>query len=111
MTYEQVLSRMLNLSPMSLSSLTDPVSILPTTANSPSHQLSAPSRNGTTQHDITSITRALHFLDTVDELVWRRSLSSSESCDLQPTFSEENVAALLTRLELWERAVRTPSRI
>ncbi|KAF8838903.1 hypothetical protein BDN67DRAFT_1012737 [Paxillus ammoniavirescens] len=96
-----VLSRMLKLSPTALSSLTDPVSIPPTT----------PSRNQTTQHDIISITRALHFLDTVDELVWRRSLSSSESCNLQPTFSEENVAALITRLELWERAVRTPSRI
>ncbi|KAF9219197.1 hypothetical protein BS17DRAFT_437212 [Gyrodon lividus] len=107
----EALTRMLNLSPTTILSLAKPISIAPTPAGSSPHQLNLPSPNQTPHHDITSITRALHFLSTVDELVWRRSLSSSRPCSLQPTFAEENVTVLLARLELWERAVRTSSRI
>ncbi|KAF9235673.1 hypothetical protein BU15DRAFT_77798 [Melanogaster broomeanus] len=101
-----VLTRTLNLTPTNISSLTDPVSIPPTPAASSSQQISLPSQHPTPQYDLTSITRALRFLSTVDELVWKRSLSSSGPNNLQPAFSEENVAALLARLELWERVVR-----
>jgi hypothetical protein len=98
------LIRTLNLTPTTVSSLTDPVSITATPAASSSQQI--PSQHQTPQYDLGSVTRALRFLITVDDLVWRRSLSSTGPSNLHPEFSEENVAALLVRLELWERAVR-----
>lgn len=65
----------------------------------------------TRQHDVASITCAVKFLDTVDELVWRRASSPSGPRTLLPVFSEENIVALAARLELWERAVRRSSRV
>lgn len=75
---------------------------------SPQQILSSPSLNR--QHDLLSIARALRFLGTVDELVWRRTSTPSGPRTLLPVFSEENVVALVARLELWERAVRRSSR-
>ncbi|KAI9462993.1 hypothetical protein HD554DRAFT_2125979 [Boletus coccyginus] len=67
--------------------------------------------NPTRQHDVASVVRALEFLGTVDELVWRRaSAAPSGPRTLLPVFSEENIVALVARLGLWERAVRRSSR-
>ncbi|KAG6375918.1 hypothetical protein JVT61DRAFT_2786 [Boletus reticuloceps] len=66
--------------------------------------------NPSRQHDVASIARALKFLGTVDELVWRRTSAPSGPRTLLPVFSEENSVALVARLELWERAVRRSSR-
>ncbi|KAI5984453.1 hypothetical protein EDD15DRAFT_2583346 [Pisolithus albus] len=55
------------------------------------------------------ISRALDFVERVDEIIWRRSSLPTNSPP-NPTFSAGNVEGLLSRLELWERVVRSPSR-
>ncbi|KIJ60317.1 hypothetical protein HYDPIDRAFT_116299 [Hydnomerulius pinastri MD-312] len=85
------LTHALNLSPSTLSSLPP----LPTpTPTQP-------------QHDIATLTRTIHFLASVDELVWRRTSSNAGmQRDMHPVYSAENTAAIFARLELWERVVR-----
>jgi hypothetical protein len=98
------LVRSLNLSPSAMASLSTP-----TASTSPQQNLSPP--NPTRQQDVASIARALKFLGTVDELVWRRTSAPSGPRTLLPVSSEENIVALVARLELWERAVRRSSRV
>ncbi|KAI5995071.1 hypothetical protein EDD15DRAFT_2429186 [Pisolithus albus] len=54
------------------------------------------------------ISRALDFVERVDEIIWRRSSLPTNS-SLNPTFSAGNVEGLLSRLELWEKMIRGPS--
>ncbi|KAF8549520.1 hypothetical protein OG21DRAFT_1515105 [Imleria badia] len=96
------LARSLNLSLYAIASMTGSSTLLAQQSLFPN-----PSR----QHDVASIARALKFLGTVDELIWRRTSAPSGPRTLLPVFSEENVVALVARLELWERAVRRSSRI
>ena len=104
MSCDQALVRSLNLVPSAMASLSTP-------AVPPSPQQSLSSPNPARQHDVTSITRALKFVGTVDELVWRRTSTPSGPRTLLPVFSEDNIIALVARLELWERAVRRSSRV
>jgi hypothetical protein len=104
MSCDQALVRSLNLSPSAMASLSTP-----TASTSPQQNLSPP--NPTRQQDVASIARALKFLGTVDELVWRRTSAPSGPRTLLPVSSEENIVALVARLELWERAVRRSSRV
>ncbi|KIK18479.1 hypothetical protein PISMIDRAFT_684151 [Pisolithus microcarpus 441] len=54
------------------------------------------------------ISRALDFVERVDEIIWRRpSLPTNSSLD--PIFLAGNAEGLLSRLELWEKMVRSPS--
>ena len=59
------------------------------------------------RHDLSleEISRALEFVEHVDEMVWRRT-----SFPLDPSpgllFSGSNIEALRARLEFWERVVR-----
>ncbi|KAI6140671.1 hypothetical protein BKA82DRAFT_1001075 [Pisolithus tinctorius] len=57
---------------------------------------------------LQDISRALDFVERVDEIVWRRS-SIPINSSLDPVFSAGNVEGLLSRLELWERMVRRSS--
>ncbi|KAI6027908.1 hypothetical protein BKA83DRAFT_4123775 [Pisolithus microcarpus] len=54
------------------------------------------------------ISRALDFVERVDEIIWRRSSLPTNS-SLDPIFSAGNVEGLLSRLDLWEKMVRRPS--
>jgi len=101
------LVRSLNLSPSILGSLAS----LSTAATPTSPKQHLFPQNPARQHDVASITCALKFLGTVDELVWRRTSAPSGPRTLSPMFSEENTVALLARLELWERAVRRSTRV
>ncbi|KAF8441043.1 hypothetical protein L210DRAFT_959868 [Boletus edulis BED1] len=89
----------------------DTIGTLASTSKYLSPQQSSFPFNPSRQHDVASIARALKFLGTVDELVWRRTSAPSGPRTLLPVFSEENIISLVARLELWERAVRRPSRI
>ncbi|KAG9308153.1 hypothetical protein JVU11DRAFT_12457 [Chiua virens] len=82
------------------SNATKPTSLLQT--------LSSPS--DLTPEYPASITRAVNFLSTVDELVWRRTLAPSSAQKLSPVSSEENIAALVTHLELWACTAQGSSR-
>ncbi|KAI5995070.1 hypothetical protein EDD15DRAFT_714725 [Pisolithus albus] len=68
-------------------------------------KLSSPTRCNLSPQDIS---RALDFVERVDEIIWRRSSLPTNS-SLNPTFSAGNVEGLLSRLELWEKMVRSPS--
>ncbi|KAI6027876.1 hypothetical protein BKA83DRAFT_4123756 [Pisolithus microcarpus] len=48
------------------------------------------------------ISRALDFVERVDEIIWRRSSLPTNS-SLDPIFSAGNVEGLLSRLDLWEK--------
>ncbi|KAI6027884.1 hypothetical protein BKA83DRAFT_4235262, partial [Pisolithus microcarpus] len=50
------------------------------------------------------ISRALNFVERVDEIIWRRSSLPTNS-SLDPIFSAGNVEGLLSRLDLWEKMV------
>ncbi|KAI6011298.1 hypothetical protein EDC04DRAFT_2580569 [Pisolithus marmoratus] len=52
------------------------------------------------------ISRALDFVERIDEIVWRRS-SIPISSSLDPVFSAGNVDGLVSRLKLWEKIVRS----
>ncbi|KIK13363.1 hypothetical protein PISMIDRAFT_688710 [Pisolithus microcarpus 441] len=52
--------------------------------------------------------RALNFVERVDEIIWRRSSLPTNS-SLDPIFSAGNVEGLLSRLDLWEKMVRSTS--
>ncbi|KAI6017170.1 hypothetical protein BKA83DRAFT_4497000 [Pisolithus microcarpus] len=54
------------------------------------------------------ISRALDFVERVDEIIWRRSSLPSNS-SLDPIFSAGNVEGLVFRLDLWEKMARGPS--
>ncbi|KIK16287.1 hypothetical protein PISMIDRAFT_15922 [Pisolithus microcarpus 441] len=54
------------------------------------------------------ISRALDFVERVDEIIWRRSSVPTNS-SLDPIFSAGNVEGLLSRLDLWQKMVRSPS--
>ena len=93
-----------------LSSLSLPLESLNQTRNLPTNAsptlVNRPS-------SISDIRRALHLLERVDQLVWRRSRYPQvpEGVVRPPfIFSEENIQALLGRVELWERAIRAPPR-
>ncbi|KAH7885162.1 hypothetical protein F5I97DRAFT_1340732 [Phlebopus sp. FC_14] len=70
------------------------------------------------ERTLEEIVSAVKFLTAVDELVWRRSLtegptgtiSDGSARVLAPTFSTDNTSTLLSRLQLWERAVRGTTR-
>ncbi|TDL19726.1 hypothetical protein BD410DRAFT_805578 [Rickenella mellea] len=64
---------------------------------------SRPAACPSTLRSVSDIHRAVSFVSTVDELVWRRSLHTPPHED---PFGEENVHALIERVELWEKAVR-----
>ncbi|KAI5984403.1 hypothetical protein EDD15DRAFT_2375227 [Pisolithus albus] len=68
-------------------------------------KLSSRTRGNLSPQDIS---RALDFVERVDEIIWRRSSLPTNS-SLNPTFSAGNVEGLLSRLELWEKMVRSPS--
>ncbi len=51
--------------------------------------------------------RAIDFMRDVDEIVWRRSSRCPLDSEMpQNPFSEENFAALLDRIKLWENISR-----
>ncbi|KAI6027880.1 hypothetical protein BKA83DRAFT_4490418 [Pisolithus microcarpus] len=54
------------------------------------------------------ISRVLNFVERVDEIIWRRSSLPTNS-SLDPIFSAGNVEGLLSRLDLWEKMVRSTS--
>ena len=54
---------------------------------------------------LEEISRALDFVERIDEMVWRRT-SFPMNPSLAPIFSNSNIEALRVRLELWERMVR-----
>ncbi|KAG9308476.1 hypothetical protein JVU11DRAFT_11819 [Chiua virens] len=90
-------------------SLNLPLDVLVGLSNAPgptSQQALSPSN----LHDVASIGRAVKFLGTIDELVWRRSSAPSGPRTLSPVSSEENITALVARLELWERTIRRSAR-
>ncbi|KAI6027916.1 hypothetical protein BKA83DRAFT_4236128, partial [Pisolithus microcarpus] len=68
-------------------------------------KLSSRTRGNLSPQDIS---RALDFVERVDEIIWRRS-SLPINSSLDPIFSAGNVEGLLSRLELWEKMVRSPS--
>lgn len=54
---------------------------------------------------LEEISRALDFVERIDEMVWRRT-SFPMNPSLAPIFSDSNIETLRVRLELWERMVR-----
>ncbi|KAI6103310.1 hypothetical protein EV401DRAFT_1875348 [Pisolithus croceorrhizus] len=73
--------------------------------NSAPSNLSPRTRGNLNPQDIS---RALDFVERVDEIIWKRS-SIPISSSLDPVFTAGNVEGLLSRLELWEQMVRGPS--
>ncbi|KAI6015375.1 hypothetical protein BKA83DRAFT_4498642 [Pisolithus microcarpus] len=72
---------------------------------------SAPFKSSPSTHGNLSaqdISRALDFVERVDEIIWRRSSLPTNS-SLDPIFSAGNVEGLLSRLDLWEKMVRSTS--
>ena len=58
---------------------------------------------------VEDIKSSLDFMASVDELVWKRSLSVNGSVpDL--LYSKANADALMQRLALWEKSVRGPHK-
>ncbi|KAI6104840.1 hypothetical protein EDD16DRAFT_1635804 [Pisolithus croceorrhizus] len=73
--------------------------------NSAPSKLSPRTRGSLSPQDIS---RALDFVERVDEIIWKRS-SIPIKFSLDPIFSAGNVEGILSRLELWEKMVRSPS--
>ncbi|KAI5995096.1 hypothetical protein EDD15DRAFT_2575027 [Pisolithus albus] len=82
-----------------------PSALLSRHPNSAPFKSSPSTRGNLSPQDIS---RALDFLERVDEIIWRRSSLPTNS-SLDPIFSAGNVEGLLSRLELWEKMVRSPS--
>lgn len=53
----------------------------------------------------TTLPSVLQFVRSVDALIWRTNRAEDV------IFCESNISALMDRLELWERAVRTRTQI
>ncbi len=58
---------------------------------------------------LDEIERALALVERVDELVYKRKALSRAPASAQQMFSDENVEALFRRVEIWERAARSPA--
>ena len=58
---------------------------------------------------LDEIERALALVERVDELVYKRKALSRAPASAQQIFSDENVEALFRRVEIWERAARSPA--
>ena len=55
------------------------------------------------------IERALAMVERIDELVYKRKALSRAPASAQQIYSEENVEGLFRRVEIWERAARSPA--
>ncbi|KAG8949935.1 hypothetical protein FRC03_000212 [Tulasnella sp. 419] len=72
-----------------------------------------PSKTRASPKSVSDIIRALEFVRFVDELVWKRSnpqYAHRAPSDNLGIFSEANIRGLEDRVELWERAVRSPKK-
>ena len=58
---------------------------------------------------LDEIKRALAMVERIDELVYKRKALSRAPASAQEIFSDENVEALFRRVEIWERAARSPA--
>ena len=59
---------------------------------------------------LSDIVRALNLVSYLDGLAWRRHTSQAGPSRTRPAYNiydEENVAALLDRVRLWERTARS----
>ena len=58
---------------------------------------------------VEDIKSSMDFLASVDELVWKRSIPvNGDGPD--PLYSRANTDALMQRLTLWEKTVRSPHK-
>lgn len=58
---------------------------------------------------LDEIERALAMVEQIDELVYKRRALSRAPASAQQIYSKENVEGLFRRVEIWERAARSPA--
>ena len=58
---------------------------------------------------LDEIERALAMVEQIDELVYKRRALSRAPASAQQIHSKENVEGLFRRVEIWERAARSPA--
>ena len=75
----------------------------------PRHQYASEDYPRLSTRSLDEIERALAMVERVDELVYKRKALSRAPASSQQIYSEENVEGLFRRVEIWERAARSPA--
>ena len=72
-------------------------------------RISSGCSNPSTTHGLDEIERTVALVKRIDELVDKRKSLSRAPPAAQQIFSDDNVDALFRRVEIWERAARSPT--